>query len=72
MSRALNVNATESHVIAACAKRNIPISAIEALRSGGTRVVMINALDTATMLKAFGSKVISGNVVRQSLRLGRP
>ena len=36
MSRALNINATEAHVLATCAKRNVPISAIEPLHSGGT------------------------------------
>ncbi len=71
MSRALNINATQDHVVAACAKRNIAISAIEALQSGGTRVVMNNAIDTALMLKAYGSKIIVGDVVRKSIRMGR-
>lgn len=71
MSRALNINATEATVIATCAKRNVAISAIEALQSGGTRVVMNNADDTAIISKAFGSKVITGQVVRKSIRAGR-
>lgn len=70
MSRAINVNATVDHVIATCAKRKVPISAIEALKSGGTRVVMNNADDTARIAKAYGSKVITGAVVRTPTRLG--
>lgn len=72
MSRAINVNATQDHVIAACAKRKIGISAIETLQSGGTRVVMNNAEDAAAIAKAYGSKVLAGKVVRTATRLGRP
>lgn len=71
MSRAINVNATEAHVIATCAKRKLPISAIEALRSGGTRVVMNNSVDTAAVAKAYGTKVIAGPVQRTPTRLTR-
>ncbi|MCD2325441.1 hypothetical protein LQ953_15585 [Sphingomonas sp. IC-56] len=70
MSRAININATQDHVKAACAKRKVPISAIETLRSGGTRVVMNNAADTAIIAKAYGSKVISGEVTRTPTRMG--
>ena len=72
MSRAINLNATQDHVIAACAKRKIGISAIETLQSGGTRVVMNNAADTALIAKAYGSKVLAGKVVRAATRPGRP
>jgi len=70
MSRAININASKDHVIATCAKRKVPISAIEALVSGGTRVVMNNAVDTALIAKAYGSKVISGAVTRPPTRMG--
>lgn len=71
MSRAINIKATKDHVIATCAKRKVSISAIEALVSGGTRVVMNNAIDTALITKAYGSKVISGAVTRIPTRMGR-
>jgi hypothetical protein len=71
MSRAININATQDHVIAACAKRKVGISAIETLQSGGTRVVMNNAVDTAIIAKVYGKKVISGQVVRTPTRMGR-
>ena len=70
MSRAININATRDHVVAACAKRRVSISAIETLQSGGTRVVLNNADDTAIMVKAYGSKVIRGAVTRTPTRMG--
>jgi hypothetical protein len=69
MSRALNINATEAHILSTCAKNKTAISTIEALQSGGTRVVLNNAIDTATIRKAYGSKVIAGKVRRMPIRL---
>ncbi|OWK30885.1 hypothetical protein [Sphingomonas mucosissima] len=69
MSRALNIDAAQDHVIAACAKRNVPISAIETLHSGGTRVVMNNITDTGIIAKLYGRKVITGAVKRTPTRL---
>jgi len=71
MSRAININASEAHVLATCAKRGVAISTVETLHSGGTRVVMNNAVDTATIAKAYGSKVIAGPVERTPTRLNR-
>lgn len=64
MSRALNVNAEQAHVVATCAKHKATISAIETLLSGGTRVVLMNADDAANIRKAYGSKVMTGPVKR--------
>ncbi len=69
MSRALNINATEAHVVATCSKKHAPISAIETLQSGGTRVVLNNAIDTAIIRKAYGSKILTGTVRRMPIRL---
>ncbi|MBB5711897.1 hypothetical protein [Sphingomonas xinjiangensis] len=71
MSRAININAPQDHVIAACAKRKVAISAIETLPSGGTRVVMNNAADTAIMAAAYRTKIISGQVTRTPTRMGQ-
>ena len=68
MSRALNINATEAHVLAACKKRKLTVSAIEGLTSGGTRLVMNNAADAAMIAAFYGRKVISGVVTRTPLR----
>lgn len=71
MSRAINVSAARDHVLATCAKRKIGISAIETLQSGGTRVVMNNADDTAILAKIYGRKVIADVVLRVPTRMGR-
>ncbi|MDB5696618.1 MAG: hypothetical protein JWN21_2161 [Sphingomonas bacterium] len=71
MSRAINIDAPKEHVVATCARRKVGISAIESLRSGGTRVVTNNADETAILAKAYGKKVISGEVTRTPTRLMR-
>jgi hypothetical protein len=63
-SRAMNVDAARADVIAMCAKHKATISTIEDLMSGGTRVVLMNGTDAAVIRKAFGKKVIAGEVVR--------
>jgi len=68
MSRAINVNAAEADVSSLCRKKGVVISAMEALASGGTRVVLNNAADTETMKQAFGRKVMTGTVTRTPLR----
>lgn len=67
MSRAINVDAAPAEVSAMCAKHAVVISAIEKLPSGGTRVVLMNATDTATIAKAFSKKILSGPVTRTPL-----
>lgn len=64
ISRAMNVRVTQQQATALCAKHKAVISAIEALPSGGTRVVFMNVADAATMTKAFGSKILTGTVER--------
>jgi hypothetical protein len=64
MSRAMNINALQADVIETCAKLKTPISAIEPLISGGTRVVMMNGDDAEIVRKAFKSKLLVGAVTR--------
>ena len=71
MSRAINVQATSDEVRKACHKQGCEISAIEALQSGGTRVVLMNIEATTAMRAAFGRKVIVGAVSRAPLRSWR-
>ena len=71
MSRALNIDATADHITARCAKQGLAISAIEPLRSGGTRVVMNNMDDARTIAESYGKKVIAGPVQREPTRLNR-
>jgi hypothetical protein len=64
-SRAINVTTLRADVEALCAKHKTTISAIEALPNGaGTRVVMMNGDDAATMRRAFGKAIIEGKVER--------
>lgn len=69
MSRALNLAATEADVTMRCAKLNASITSIETLHSGGTRVVLKNALDAVAVAKSYGAKVLAGAVTRQPTRL---
>ena len=71
--RGINVDILLADVQALCAKNKTTISSIEALPKGGTRVVMMNGDDAATMRRVFGKKVIEGVVQRQHwLRAPRP
>ncbi len=69
MSRALNLDASVEDITRTCAKLGLGISTIEALQSGGSRVVLLNAIDAAAVKKSFGSKVISGAVTRTPSRM---
>ena len=64
MSRAINLNVPLAEVTALCGRHNVPISAIERLLDGGTRVVLMNAEDTAIVARAFESKIISNSARR--------
>lgn len=71
MSRALNVNATEADIKAACETAGITISTIERLLSGGTRVVFNNSVDAASMARTYKTKLLTGPVTRTQTRLNR-
>lgn len=64
MSRAMNVRATKDEVAAMCAKHAVRITAIEALHSGGTRVVLMNGDEADTIRKAYKTRLITGTVKR--------
>jgi hypothetical protein len=69
MSRALNLDAPLEHVRDTCAKHNAPITQIETLLSGGSRVVLKNADDAATISRIYKNKVINGRITRTPSRL---
>lgn len=68
MSRALNLDAPQEHVLATCVKRKVAITQIEALASGGTRIVLKTGDDAATIGRIYKSKVITGPVSRSLTR----
>ena len=63
-SRAINVTSNEAEVREACSKHDLPISAIEPLLSGGTRVVMMDGDAAAKMRKVFKKQILTGPVNR--------
>lgn len=71
MSRAINVNLTHDEVRAAASKQGASISSMEPLFPQGTRVVLKNADQAASLRRAFKPNVIEGPVVRTPLRAGR-
>jgi hypothetical protein len=64
VSRAINVEADEEEVRAACTAQSAVISAIEPLLPSGTRVVLTNSDDAAKMRKIFAAKLLIGPVTR--------
>jgi hypothetical protein len=70
VSRALNIDATLDHVTATCAKLGAPISTIETLPGGITRLVLRNADAAAIVARSYGKNVVTGPVARTPLALG--
>jgi len=68
MSRALNLNASQEDVLASCARAKAPITQIESL-VGGTRVVLRNGEDAATIGRLYKGKIITDRVTRIPGRL---
>lgn len=69
MTRALNLNASQDDVLASCARAKAPITQIETLVSGGTRVVLRNADDAATIGRLYKGRIISDAISRTPSRL---
>lgn len=67
MSRAINVRETVANVRAKCESQRVDVSAIEALASGGTRVVLSHPDAADTMRQIFARKIIEGKVRRVPL-----
>lgn len=64
MSRALNLNATEAEVKAACASAGVAITTMEPLLPAGTRVVCQNSEGAFALRGKMRTKLIEGAVVR--------
>ena len=67
MSRAINIDQSEAAVVQLCGQLGFRISAIEALISGGTRVVLACSEDAARLRVKLKAKIIHGPVRRLSL-----
>ena len=69
MSRALNINATQDHVRASCAKHDAAISVIETLPGGCTRVVLRTADAAAVMQRVYRTSLVNTPVARTPLSI---
>ena len=69
MSRAINTKATPAEMTKLCQDHKATITAMEVLRSGGTRVVLTTGHDAARIVKLLKAKVIDGPVVRHPLSM---
>ena len=72
MSRALFVNLTEAQVTASCKAEDVGISAIEAIPSGGVRLVCMSRDGAGTMTRKFAGKLITEQVTRERHRPRTP
>jgi hypothetical protein len=68
MSRALNLNAPQEHVLATCVKQKVAITQIETLVSGGTRIVLQTGDAAATIGRIYKDKLITGAISRTPSR----
>ena len=71
MSRVINVWATVDVIKAACEKHAFRISAVEALVSGGARVVMLDPRDADAFRILMEGKIIEGAVTRSASHMAR-
>jgi hypothetical protein len=68
----MNLNLTLSEATARCQSESVGISAIEALPTGGVRLVCMSSEGADTIRAKCKSKLISGEVVRERHRPTRP
>lgn len=71
MSRVIHVQDTAAKIEALCEKHALRISVIEALASGGLRVVMLSPDDAETLRSLVKGRLITGAVKRSSLHVAR-
>lgn len=71
MSRVVNVWATPDVITATCAKHAFRISAVEALVSGGARVVMLDPRDADALRILMKDKLIEGAITRSASHMAR-
>ncbi len=64
MSRALNVNATESEINAICVALGVSTTAMETLLPTGTRVVCQSSEGALALRKKLKTKLIDGAIKR--------
>ena len=71
MSRAINLSVDPAAVTKMCEKHDIPISSIEPLQSGGTRVVLRSPEGAESIRSLMKNQLLEGPVVRGAHYLSR-
>lgn len=71
MSRAINLSTTVAEIETLCAKHGFRISTIEALASGGSRVVLLDGREADKIRDLLKNKIIAGEVKRSAAHVSR-
>lgn len=71
MSRAINVSLSVAEIESLCAKHDCRISTVEALLSGGSRVVLLDGRDAEKIRGLLKNKVIVGRITRSAQHVSR-
>ena len=72
MSRALYLNMSLNEATARCHSENVGVSALEALVSGGVRLVCMSAAGAEQMRSRCKSRLLGGEVTRERHRPSTP
>lgn len=72
MSRVLFLNMSENAALDYCKGKQVGVSAIEKLSSGGVRLVCMSSDGAEKARAGLKSKLIKGDVVREKFRPTRP
>lgn len=70
--RVLFINLSETAVLDQCKAKDIGVSAIETLASGGVRMVCKSVDGSETARKVFKSKMLTGEITRTRHRPTKP
>lgn len=71
MSRAINTSASLAEIEKICATNDFRISTIEALASGGSRVVLLDGRDAEQVRLLLKTQILTGEVKRSAAHVSR-
>jgi len=68
MSRCINLQLSEAEVRKHCTQRDIGVSVIEPLTSGGVRLVCTSGDGAEQIRRGLKTKIIAGEIIRTRIR----
>ncbi len=68
MSRCINLKLSEAEVRSHCTKLGVGVSVIEALTSGGVRLVCMSSDGAERIRRDLRTKIIDGEIIRARIR----